>query len=510
MAKKRKYKPQQPVALPPEKPRAISEAARFNAARKPLFAADSITITRDMTFEPYKPAPGVLPLGIAMDSCVPSTFMSGALTQWAAQSMFHEGLAFLGYPYLAELAQRSEYRRPAEIWADHATRKWIKIRGPEEKVKQLEKFMGENDEGDDAEETDSGINVRSTFRTALEKEGMFGRCQIFLDFDDADDFPELATPLTVSATKINQKRPLKRLKVVEPMWSYPAPYNSTNPLAADFYVPNAWYVYGNTVSDTRMLTLVSREVPDMLKPAYAFGGLSLTQMMKPYVDIWLGMRQSVGDLAQAFSQMVLKTDTSSLMIDGGDLFTRVDTFNDTRSNRGTMVIGESEELTNVTTSLSGLDKLLAQSQEHQAAPAGIPLIIMFGITPSGLNASSEGEILIFQDNVKTYQEKVVEPRLTPLFNICQLSLWGKIDPAISYEFPHLSELTQEQQAKIRESNAKAHGAYVTMGAVDNEEVRETLSNEEGGLYHGVDLSGPAPEPETEPAPVVAKPARKTK
>ena len=47
-------------------------------------------------------------------------------------------------------------------------------------------------------------------------------------------------------------------------------------------------------------------------PAYAFGGLSMTQMMKPYVDNWLQTRQSVNDIIQNFSTSVLKTDMGTL------------------------------------------------------------------------------------------------------------------------------------------------------------------------------------------------------
>jgi hypothetical protein len=38
------------------------------------------------------------------------------------------------------------------------------------------------------------------------------------------------------------------------------------------------------VHRSRLLTFIGRELPDILKPAYAFGGLSMSQMLKPYVD----------------------------------------------------------------------------------------------------------------------------------------------------------------------------------------------------------------------------------
>ncbi|WP_198327721.1 hypothetical protein [Mesorhizobium sp. WSM1497] len=36
-----------------------------------------------------------------------------------------------------------------------------------------------------------------------------------------------------------------------------------------------------------------------MKPTYSFGGLSLSQMVKPYVDNWLETRQSVNDIISA-------------------------------------------------------------------------------------------------------------------------------------------------------------------------------------------------------------------
>jgi uncharacterized protein len=49
----------------------------------------------------------------------------GELAAATFQSLDQEGLIFLGYPYLAELAQRPEYRVISETIADDATRKWI-------------------------------------------------------------------------------------------------------------------------------------------------------------------------------------------------------------------------------------------------------------------------------------------------------------------------------------------------------------------------------------------------
>jgi len=53
---------------------------------------------------------------------------------------------------------------------------------------------------------------------------------------------------------------------------------ATTPSEADWYRPSEWFVMGKQIHATRLLTFVGREVPDILKPAYSFGGLSMTQI----------------------------------------------------------------------------------------------------------------------------------------------------------------------------------------------------------------------------------------
>jgi len=452
----------------------ISPATLWEAERHggPTFFPEAIFARPD-------PLPGVLPAGMALDS-LPSLNQIAASSYSQAVS---EGLGFLGYPYLAELSQRAEYRKIVSIWAEHCTRKWIKLKGDKEKIKKIEEEL-------------QRLDVKELFRKAIEKEGFFGRVQLFMDFGDFDKPDELRTQLVIDKAKIAPERPIKRLSIIEPMWSYPGPYDAQNPLAPDFYKPSTWYVSGRNVHASRLLTMVGHEMPNMLKPAYAFGGVSMTQLCKPYVDNWLRARQSVSDLINAFSVMVLKTDMEQVLGGGpaGNLFARIDLFNKTRNNRGTFVVDKnSEEFENVSVPISGLDKLLSQSQEQMSSVSGIPLVVLLGVTPSGLNASSEGEIRVFYDAIISYCERVCRPCLETLLDVIQLSLFGDIDQSLTFEFLPLWEMSDKDKADIRKSDAEADGTYIDRGVVSPEETRQRLQDDETSLYHGVDLSGPPPE-----------------
>ncbi len=461
----------------------VEEKPRLHISQATLWEADrngTATFLPEETFARPKPMAGVLPAGMALDSLPSLNQVSASVYS----QMLSEGLGFLGYPYLAELSQRAEYRKIASIWAEHCTRKWIKVKGPKEKVQKITEEM-------------QRLDMKEQFRRAIEKECFFGRVHLFMDFDDYRDNVELAARLVIDKAKISPKRPLQRISLVEPMWSYPGPYDAQNPLAPDFYRPRSWYVSGREVHASRLLTLVGHEMPNMLKPAYAFGGVSLTQMCKPYVDNWLRTRQSVSDLVNAFSVMVLKTDMENTMDgdDGNKLYTRVDLFNRMRNNRGTFVIDKaSEDFANVSVPLSGIDKLLAQSQEQMSSVSGIPLTILLGITPTGLNASSEGEFRAFYDAILSYNERVCRPLVETMMDVIQLSLFGAVDQTVTFEFLPLWEMSDKDKADIRKSDAEADTAYINSGVVSPEEARQRLQDDETSLYHGVDLSGPLPDP----------------
>ena len=442
-----------------------------------------------------KPPPGVIPAGatLAMDNAVGQPQAQQFFSTWATSGLWGEGQYFLGYPYLAELAQRPEYRNPVQTIADLMTRKWIKLvsTGDTEsgdladKIKKLDEAMKRYD-------------LRGAFNKGMALDGFMGMGMLYVDIDGVTDNPdELKSPLLRDKTghltdaKI-AKGSLRGFVAVDPTWVSPIVYNSTDPLKPEFYRPSMWYVMGKAVHADRLLIVRSREVPDILKAAYNFGGISMSQMGKPYVDNWLRTRQSVSDLLHAFTVFVLKTNFNALAADVGAMLARIAAFVLGRDNKGVMLIDkESEELDNISAPLGSLDKLQAQAQEQMASVWQLTLVWLTGITPSGLNASSDGEIRVQYDRIKSLQEKVFGAILTDALEIIQLSEFGEIDPAIGYEFLPLWELDDAGRAAVEKTKADTDAVYMTEGVVTNDEVRERLAADPLSPYHG--LKGPAPE-----------------
>jgi hypothetical protein len=424
-------------------------------------------------------APGVLPAGkqMACDSAITDVYAYAAI-----QSTFAEGVGFVGFPALASLSQRAEYRRPCEILAKEMTRKWIKLHstGEEDKTQRITELEAEM----------KRLGVQDVFAKATEGDAFYGRMQVYMDTGDTDNPDELKTALIADPLKIGIGK-LKALRVIEPIWTYPNRYNADDPLRADYFKPETWFVMGKEVHDTRLLTFISKQLPDLLKPAYAFAGLSLIQILIPYVNNWLRTRQSVSDLLHSYSTFVLKTDLSSLLNGGAGTAeqARFALFNTIRDNQGLMVLNkDTEDFANISVPLGSLDHLQAQALEQIASVCGIPLVILLGITPSGLNASSSADLDCFYSYVASQQQHLYTPLLSRLMEIIQLSLWGEIDRQIGFTYQPLQALDELQLSETRHSEIEAGCMLIDRGVISPEEERARLANQPESMYHGLDLS----------------------
>ena len=409
---------------------------------------------------------------------------------WASQ--FNAVAMFQGYPYLAQLSQISEYRSPAETISTEMTRKWLRL-----------KTIGKGDKADKLEAIEAALKdfqIREHFKHAALLDNFFGRAQMYVKIKNQTDDMGRQLPLIVDSKTV-KKGSLEGFSVIEPYWTTPYSYNSTDPAKADFYKPVAWFVVGKRTHASRLLSFISRPLPDLLKPSYNFGGMSLTQLMEPYVNNWLRTRTSISNLLHSFSISVLGTNLAATLAEdqtGAALFNRAQVFNQLRDNRGLMIIDkDSETLAQVNTPLSGLDALQAQALEQMAGPCHIPLVKLFGITPTGLNASSEGEIKTFYDFIRAMQENVFGPNIDIVLKLIQLHLFGEVDDAIGYEWVKLDEPTTKEAAEERKTDADRDAVYMESGVVSPEEVREKLSSDPNSGYSNLSMDDMPQPPESD-------------
>ncbi|MHB1952458.1 MAG: DUF1073 domain-containing protein [Sulfobacillus sp.] len=387
---------------------------------------------------------------------------------------------FPGYPYLMLLALRVEYRNMATALALELTRKWIKFNSTEDAGESTKNKIPL------IEQEFKRLGVQQTIRLAAEQDAYYGSGQILINLKGAD----YQTPLIVDPRTV-KKGSLESFRVVEPIWTTPLMYNALDPSRPDFYAPSSWWVMGQHWDATRMIIIITRWVPDIFKPAFNFSGMSLSQLVEPYVNNWLRTRQSVADLINNFSIVILKTAMDQVLTggdDGSDLFSRIKLFSAMRSNRGIMALDKDrEELEQIAVPLGGLHELQGQAQEQQCSAARMPSVVMTGIAPTGFGNVAEGEIRVWYDWIHSQQEAHYRLPIDRMLKIVQLHLFGEIDLNINFDFVPLYQMTEEQLSAIRLNDSIRAGNMIDRGVIDAQEERERMARDADSGYQGIDV-----------------------
>ena len=386
---------------------------------------------------------------------------------------FVASTGFPGFPTLALLGQLSEYRSMHERLADECVRAWGKVvstgAADDGKLKQLEAEL-------------KRIDLRGTIRALIVQEQAFGRAHALIKLKG--DEKQLTTPLVLKPFTV-KKGAFEGVRTVEAYWVSPNNYNSIDPSQPDFYKPSSWWMLGQEAHSTRLFTLVSRPVADMLKPAYSFAGVSMSQLAMPYIDNWLRTRQSVSDTVKQFSITGVLMDLQQALAPGGniDLQHRAQLFNAYRDSRNLALLDKAtEEFFQINTPLSGLSDLQAQAQEQMSAVSHMPLVVLTGITPNGLNASSDGEIRVWYDYVMGYLNANITGLIHYVLKVAQLSLFGAIDDSVGWEWFPLMQETLGERSERMARDADTDTKYVEIGTLTNEQVGARLESDPHSMY----------------------------
>lgn len=399
--------------------------------------------------------------------------------------------SFVGYGVLQQISQNGMIRNCIKTVADDCTREWITIKGGDDtdvsKVERLQRLQ------------DRKYHLQRLFNDAITKVGFMGGAFIFIRTQnpDSDKDPDLTLPLRINnkCAEIGEDNPA-RFVVVDPVNVSPASYNASEPLKPNYMKPDFWMVLGSRVHHSRLLTLYTNEPPTLLKPAYNFLGIPQAQILWDYVNHWNECRISAQELVKKLSLLIYYTDMQSRMGTFGgiqELDDVMEVLRHYRNNDSVFVADkDSDQVDNVQTSVGGVQDIVRQAQEMIAAINRTPAVKLFGISPSGFNATGESDIRNYNDHIRSQQE-LFRPAIQKCLEVIQLNEFGDIDPMITFDFNELNLDNESSQAMNFNSRVTALSALKDRNAISAEEMRQAVRNEDAS--HLSFLSDELPEPE---------------
>lgn len=395
--------------------------------------------------------------------------------------------SFLGYPALQDIAQNGLIRACIETVADDMTRDFGKIKSEEPDKAEIVVAMNNALEQ---------FHIRDVLHEVAEKVGYFGGCLVYIDTGAND--AELQTPLNMGEYS-NELRNLKAFRVIDPINVYPGAYNSVEPLKADFFRPEHWYVMGKRVHASRLIRFVANEVPQLLKPVYNFFGIAQAQLLWDYVMHFSECRVATANIAKKYSMTVFKTNMSATLMDGAgtdQINNRIRLIARYQDNNSiTAIDKDNEDIVKIETPIGGLTDITKQGLEFLAALNRTPAVKLLGISPSGFNATGESDLRNYNDHISSQQEKVFGHGLKTIIDCIHVFLFEKTNKGLIFEWAELGEEDQAAMANTQKVKADTMAVLLDRSVISPEEARQAVASDPDNPLSFID---PADVPEGEP------------
>ncbi len=181
-----------------------------------------------------------------------------------------------------------------------------------------------------------------------------------------------------------------------------------------------------------------------------------------------------------------------------------------QNNEGMTLIDKNDQFSTQSYSFSGLSDVILQFGQQLAGASGIPLVRLFGQSPSGMNATGESDMRMYYDTILAKQEAMLREGIQRILAATYRSIYGKSIPSeTTFEFKSLWQMSDMDKSTISKNITDGINVAYSSGIISQATAMKELkqSSEITGLYTNItdeDIEAAIDEP---PMPSVeAQPA----
>ena len=226
-----------------------------------------------------------------------------------------------------------------------------------------------------------------------------------------------------------------------------------------------------TIHHTRCLRLVGVELPFWQKISENMWGMSVIERL---YDRLIAFDSGTQGASQMMYKAYLRTlkipQLRSLISAGGPayegLLQQVQLMRNMQSNEGMSIIDADDTFETQQYSFAGVSDTLLQFGQQLSGALQIPLVRLFGQSPSGLNASGESDLRTYYDGINQRQETMLRSFINIVSRVIAQSEGVRLDPSFNFKFNPLWQITDDERAQIAERNTNTVLAAEAAGLVD--------------------------------------------
>jgi len=364
-----------------------------------------------------------------------------------------------------------------DVIPDDMTREWrtINTTADPERVKSFNEFEEE-------------LDVCGKFNEASKWGRLYGGCGIIMGLNEhSTGSPE--EPLDINSVGIGD---LTHLTVMEnERLTYDAQLIS-DPLSPFFGQPEFLRIAHGTqrIHRSRVLIFDGIKLPYYMKRRQRlqyWGAPVLRRVIEAIQNSDLGTNGVASLMAESSVDVIkYKGLTSFLSQPGGEekIRARFALMKLLKSVNNTTLLDEDESFENHQQTFAGIGDLIEKFLALIAGAADIPVTRLIGTSAKGLNATGEGDLKNYYDNIRARQRREYNPELRILDKVMQRSLWGEPAEEWGFTWNSLFQLSEKEIAEMQNSRADRDAKYLDQGVVDELVVAQQLY--EDGTYTNID------------------------
>lgn len=402
-------------------------------------------------------------------------YLSPTLMAWYGSQ------GFIGYQTCALIAQHWLVDKAITMPARDAMRHWYEITindGKNVNPKVVDYIR----------KRDKDFRVKQHAKEFIRKGRLFGIRIALFKVESADPL-YYEKPFNIDGVTPNS---YKGIVQVDPYWITPLLDSAAamNPASGHFYEPTWWVISGKKYHRTHLIIMRNGgDLPDILKPTYLYGGISVPQKIAERVYAAERTANEGPMLAMSKRMTVMNVDITEAMANLQAFSQRMLNWMGLQNNFGVKIVGEDEKVEQFDTALGDVDTVTMTQYQLVSACADVPSTKLIGTSPKGFGASGDYESESYHEfceslqedygtpMVERHHELLMKSEITPKFklNVTIIAAWKPIDTP-----------TAEEQSDINLKKAQTDQALIAGGVIEGSDARNRIINDPDSGYTGIE------------------------
>jgi phage-related protein (TIGR01555 family) len=366
-------------------------------------------------------------------------------------------------------------RRIVDLPAETMTREWLEVETEDKETGKA--ITARLDE----------LNAKEAITNAVRWSRLYGGALVIIGFDDGAE--SLAEPLneatirnvtflhTFDRTEVNHNATVLYREPTSPRYGLPEIY-TINPAGGSMF----------TVHESRVLRFEGDPLPRQAwRENQCWGASVLQSCIDALKQTGTGYHAALTIMTEFILGVLTVKDLGDLIqSDSGNeaLMSRLNILDMSKSNLNTIVVDVDEKFERQSATVTGMADLMDRFIRHLSAVSGIPVNVLMGQSPAGLNATGDSDIRNWYDCIKAEQEDRILPAANKLVRFLLISKEGPTrgkEPADwRVVFRPLWQMTAKECAEIDKIKTESAVLLVESAIADVDEARKMFTADGAG------------------------------